>query len=139
MSYISASDLVFNKNNGIYSGGFNVQAIMMKNGISPIMTINNNDSQNGGGLGKVSDIFEGLVVPAYAYHNNYQSGGKHNDYKTYDNNIEDDDVIDEDLHDKLLDLMKNQDTDVKQNKKKNTRKGIFKKNVTKKIKNKNSK
>ena len=138
MSYISASDLVFNNNNGIYSGGFNVQAIMMKNGISPIMTINNNDSQNGGS--KVSDIFEGLVVPAYAYHNNYQSGGKHNNYKTYDNSSEeDDDVVDEDLHDKLLELMKNQDNDVKQNKKKNTKKSIFKKNGTKKNKNKNGK
>jgi hypothetical protein len=137
MSYIGADDLVFTNKDGIHSGGFNVQAIMMKGGISPIMTLNSN-IQNGGALGKVSSIFEGLAVPAYAYHNNYQSGGKYN-YKTYDNDSEDsDDIIDDDLHDKLLNLMRNQEPESKQNKKKNTRKSIVnKKSVTKK--NKNSK
>ena len=43
MSYIEAKDLVYTNKDGIYSGGFNVQSIMMKGGISPIMTINNND------------------------------------------------------------------------------------------------
>jgi hypothetical protein len=133
MSYIGASDLVFNNSDGIYGGGFNVQSIMMKSGISPIMTLNN-DVQNGGS--KVSDIFGGLAVPSYAYYNNYQTGGK-NVYKPYDNN-DDDDVIDEDLHDKLLDLMRNQDNDIKQNKKKLTRKSNKNKNSGTK-KNKNSK
>jgi hypothetical protein len=135
MSYIGASDLVFNNSDGIYGGGFNVQSIMMKSGISPIMTLNN--IQNGGTTNKVSDIFGGLAVPAYVYHNNFQTGGSKYDYKSNENSDEDD-VLDEDLHDKLLDLMRNQDNNIKQNKKKLTRKTNKNKNgVTKK--NKNSK
>jgi len=135
MSYIGASDLVFNNKDGIYSGGFNVQSIMMKGGISPIMTINN--GQNGGSVSKVSDLFQGLVVPAFAYHNNFQSGmqsgGKHNNYKKYESDDEDD-VINDDLHDKLLNLMSEYDDKLK-HKRKNTRKNsINKKNNTKKIK-----
>jgi hypothetical protein len=134
MSYIGASDLVYNNKDGIHSGGFNVQSIMMKGGISPIMTINNN-MQTGGSLEKVSDIFGGLVIPAFAYHNNYQSGGsKHNNHKKYESDDEDD-VINDDLHDKLLDLMNNYDNKIKQTKKKSTRKNsINKKNITKKMK-----
>jgi hypothetical protein len=136
MSYIGASDLVFNNSDGIYGGGFNIQSIMMKSGISPIMTLNN--IQNGGTNGKVSDIFGGLAIPAYVYHNNFQTGGSKHDYKSYENNSDEDDVIDEDLHDKLLGLMRNQDNDVKQNKKKITRKNSKNKNSGTK-KNKNSK
>jgi hypothetical protein len=133
MSYIGASDLVFNNSDGIYGGGFNVQSIMMKSGIPPIMTLNsNNNIQNGGTNGKVSDIFKGLAIPAYAYYNNFQTGGKH-DYKLYENNSDDDDIIDNTLHDKLLELMRNQDND----KKKSTRKNSKNKNSgTKKIKGK---
>jgi hypothetical protein len=142
MSYIGADDLVFNNKDGICSGGFNVQSIMMKGGISPIMTINNNNNQNGGTIEKVSDIFQGLVIPAYAYHNNYQiqNGGKQHKYKTYDSDNDSDsdsheDVINEDLHDKLLQLMNEHENKIKQNKKKSTRKnGINKKNNTKKNK-----
>ena len=66
MSYIGANDLVFNNNkvDGIFGGGFSVNSIMMKGGISPIMTLNGNNIQNGGSTGKVSDIFGGLAVPA---------------------------------------------------------------------------
>ena len=138
MSYIGASDLVFNNSDGIYGGGFNVQSIMMKSGISPIMTLNSNNVQNGGTNGKVSDIFGGLAIPAYAYYNNFQTGGKH-DYRLNENNSDEDDVIDEDLHDKLLGLMSNQDNE---SKKKNTRKNSKNKNggtKKNKIVNKNSK
>ena len=62
MSYIGASDLVFNNSDGIYGGGFNVQSIMMKSGISPIMTLNSNNVQNGGTNGKVSDIFLSMYL-----------------------------------------------------------------------------
>lgn len=135
MSYIGASDLVYNNKDGIYSGGFNVQSIMMKGGISPIMTINNNNNGQTGGS-KVSDMFGGLVVPAFAYHNNYQSGGsKHNNHKIYQSDSDEDDVINDELHDKLLNLMNDYDDKIKQNKKKNTKKNnINKKNSTKKMK-----
>ena len=43
---IGANELVFNtdKEEGVFSGGFNVNSIMMKSGLSPIMTLN---MQNG--------------------------------------------------------------------------------------------
>ena len=128
MSNIGANDLVYTNKDGIYSGGFNVQSIMMKGGISPIMTINNNDDQKGGSTGKVSDIFSGLVVPAYAYYHNGGYKTKSSSYKSHNSDNEEseseDDVIDDDLHDKLLGLVKEHDNKLKQEerKKKRTRK-----------------
>jgi hypothetical protein len=125
MSYIEAKDLVYTNKDGIYSGGFNVQSIMMKAGISPIMTINNNDGQKGGSTAKVSDIFSGLVVPAYAYYHNGGSKSKSTSYKSHNSdNDEEDEVIDDDLHDKLLGLVREHDNKLKQDerKKKRTRK-----------------
>jgi hypothetical protein len=131
MSYIGAKDLVFNNQDGINSGGFNVQSIMLGAGISPIMTLNNNnDGQKGGTTGKVSDMFSGLVVPAYAYYHNGGSKSKSTPYKSNnsenDESDSEDDVIDDDLHDKLLDLVKEHDNKLKQEerKKKRTRKHI---------------
>ena len=126
MSILEPMDLVYTNKDGIYSGGFNVQSIMMKGGISPIMTINNNDGQKGGSTGKVSDIFSGLVVPAYAYYHNGGSKNKSSSYKSHNNNESDseDEVIDDDLHDKLLGLVREHDNKLKQEerKKKRTRK-----------------
>ena len=114
MSNIGVNDLVYTNKDGIYSGGFNVQSIMMKGGISPIMTINNNDGQTGGSTGKVSDIFSGLVVPAYAYYHNGGSKNKSSSYKSHNSdNDEEDDVIDDDLHDKLLGLVREHDNKLK--------------------------
>ena len=89
MSYIGVNDLVYTNKDGICSGGFNVQSIMMKGGISPIMTLNNNDKQTGGSTGKVSDIFSGLVVPAYAYYHN--GGFKSSSYKSHNSNNDESD------------------------------------------------
>ena len=126
MSYIEAKDLVYTNKDGIYSGGFNVQSIMMKGGISPIMTINNNDKQKGGSPSQVSDIFSGLVVPAYAYYHNGGYKTKSSSYKSHNSDESDseDEVIDDDLHDKLLGLVREHDNKLKQEerKKKRTRK-----------------
>ena len=128
MSYIGAKDLVFNNQDGINSGGFNVQSIMLGAGISPIMTLNNNDGQKGGSTGKVSDMFSGLVVPAYAYYHNGGSKSKSSSYKSHnsdnDESDSEDEVIDDDLHDKLLGLVREHDNKLKQEerKKKRTRK-----------------
>lgn len=127
MSNIGANDLVYTNKDGIYSGGFNVQSIMMKGGISPIMTINNNDGLKGGSTGKVSDMFSGLVVPAYAYYHNGGSKNKVSSYKSHnidDGSESEDDVIDDELHDKLLGLVREHDNKLKQEerKKKRTRK-----------------
>jgi hypothetical protein len=125
MCSIGPKDLIFDKNggSGIFGCGFSVNSIMMQNGISPIMTLNNN--QIGGG-GQVSDIFCGLAVPAYAYHNG-GSKVKNNSYKNYESDDDSDDdngVINGDLHDKLLDLVRQHDSALTQTerKKKRTRK-----------------
>jgi hypothetical protein len=141
MSYIGASDLVFNNNkvDGIFGGGFSVNSIMMKNGMSPIMTLNTNSqkgtgSQKGGSTeNKVSDMFGGLAVPAYAYYNNGGSTSKSNSYKNREHDSDsEDDVIDDDLHEKLIGLVKEHESRLTQEerKRKKTRKNKKNKNAT---------
>jgi len=130
LDYIGANELVFNNdtNLGIHSGGFSVNSIMLKAGMSPIMTINTD--QTGGKNDKVSDLFNDLVVPNWAlsYNNHVSSGGK---YKEVEHDEDtDDDVVDDDLHEKLLDLVKEDNIRAKTNKKKTTRKNT--KNLSKK-------
>ena len=139
LDYIGADELVFNNDidNGIHSGGFSFNSIMMKAGMSPIMTLNNNDSMIGGN--KVSDLFNNLVVPNWALtYNNRIIGGKYKEIEHNDDSESDDDeVISDDLHDKLLDLVKQHNIKSKENKKKNTRKNkkiLSKKGGTKKRK-----
>ena len=147
-NYIGAGELVFStdKENGINSGGFDVKSIMMKAGISPIMTLN---GQSGGGdMNKVSDLFDSLVIPNWALsYNNRIIGGHCKDVKNnYDSDDNSDDEnneeIDDDLHDKLLDLVREHDmkTDKEKMDKekkggKKTRKSVkTKKSITKKKK-----
>lgn len=128
LDYIGPDELVFNndKVGGIHSGGFSVNSIMMKAGMSPIMTLNT--EQVGGDFNKVSDLFNNLVVPNWTLsYNNRIVGGK---YKEIDHESDNDDVVDEDLHDKLLELVKEHNIKEKVIKKKMTRKA--KKNVPKK-------
>ena len=138
LDYIGADELVFNNDidNGIHSGGFSVNSIMMKAGMSPIMTLNNNDSMIGGN--KVSDLFNNLVVPNWALtYNNRIIGGKYKEVDHNDDSESDDEVISDDLHDKLLDLVREHNVKSKENKKKNTRKNkkiLSKKGGTKKRK-----
>ena len=101
INYIGGDELVFNsdESGGINSGGFSVNSIMMKAGMSPIMTLNN---QYGGG-DQVSDLFNNLVIPNWALsYDNRMTGGKYNDNIDSDS----DDEVDGDLHDKLIDLVK---------------------------------
>ena len=106
IDYIGADELVFNVNKelGVYSGGFSVDSIMLKAGLSPIMTINN--SIQTGGTDKVSDLFQNLVIPNWAlsYNNKIIGGGISNGNVEEDD--EEDDDIDDDLHDKLIGLVK---------------------------------
>ena len=105
MSYLSADDLVYtsDSNNNIYSGGFRINSIFLKNGISPIKTYNNNLNQNfHGGNKKVSDLFENLVVPSWLLGYDTQSGLMQNNHS--DNDSEDD-FLDESLHEKLFSIM----------------------------------
>lgn len=114
---IDAGDLVFTNNpeEGVYSGGFSVNSILMKSGLSPIITMNS--EMHGGD--KVSDLFNNLVVPNWvvSYGNKMQGGNyKEPDYDS------DEDVIDDDLHEKLLQLVKEDNIKNQKPKKRATRK-----------------
>ena len=112
INYIDANELVFNKDpvNGIYSGGFDVKSILMKAGISPIMTINN---QSGGDSNKVSDLFDSLVIPNWALSYNNRIIGGNKDVKS-DSDEESDEEIDDELHEKLLGLVRHHESKVKE-------------------------
>jgi len=100
--------MIFNNNEkeGIHSGGFSVNSIMLKKGISPIQTLNYNMNNQTGGS-QVSDLFNSLVVPNWAYTSGkITSGGNPIMQNKYDSDDEDgSDVIDDDLHAKLMDLV----------------------------------
>ena len=128
MSYIEPNELIFynDNENGIHSGGFSVNSLFMKAGMSPIMTLNHNKS--GGSDEQVSDLFNDLVVPNWAF---FSTGGKKENIID-ENDTDDDDVIDEDLHEKLLDLVR-EEKSKNETKHKNTKK-VFKINKNKKSK-----
>jgi hypothetical protein len=130
MSYIDGNDLVFygGSDNQIYSGGFSVNSIMMKSGISPFTTLNDINGQNIQNGGNVSDLFKNLVVPSWlvSQSNNFSGGSRH--MKNLDEESDNEEVISDDLHDKLLDLVTVSDAEIK-NKKKHTRR--FKNKVNK--------
>ena len=138
LDYIGAGELVFNNDieGSIHSGGFSVNSIMMKAGMSPIMTVNN--EQFGGESDKVSDLFNNLVIPNWTLtYNNRIVGGKYNDIQKNElDTDEEDDVIQDELHDKLLDLVRKHNETIKNKKQKVTRrvKKYSKKTVTKKNK-----
>jgi hypothetical protein len=113
MSYFGATDLIFNNDpiEGIHTGGFSVKNIMMKGGISPIVTINN---EQHGGSNQVSDLFNSdLVVPnwTYTYNPDIKIGGKKK--QNFDSDDEEVEVIDDELHDKLLELVKVHESEMK--------------------------
>lgn len=147
-NYIDAQDLVMNNENGIYSGGFSVNSILMKSGISPIVTLNKEQDPSQYGGNKVSDIFNDLVVPNWAfYQNSKMIGGARYKNKNIDSDSEsdsdsdvesdmEDDTIPDNLHEKLLGIVTYQESVKQKNKKPTTkkdRKVTSKKNITKKI------
>ena len=134
VEYIGANELIFNKDSesGIYSGGFNINSVMMKAGMSPILTVN---SQTGGN-NKVSDLFDNLVIPNWAlsYH---MKGGEYKENKEESDDEDYNNDIDEDLHDKLLGLVREHDnklTKLEKNKKTRKQKIKSKKGGTKRTK-----
>ena len=140
IDYIGADELVFNNdtNLGIHSGGFSVNSIMLKSGMSPIMTVNS--EQFGGKNEKVSDLFNNLVIPNWTLsYNNRLVGGKYNEIEKNIDNAEDD-IVDDDLHEKLLDLVKQHEVKTQKQKSniKNTKRMKNKTNnsTTKKMKKK---
>jgi len=137
--YFNHEDLILNDNKN--GGGFSVHNIMEKLGMSPIMTINT-DFKIGGknedrNTDNVSDLFKNLAVPSWATMHHMQKGG-YEDKSDSDNNDSDnsDSDIDEDLHEKLLSLVKYDENDKNdENNKNNNKKGGKNKIKSKKSKN----
>jgi hypothetical protein len=130
MSFQPGELIFYNDENGnIHSGGFSVKSMMMKNGMSPIVTLNDPYQKQKGGTDMVSDLFDNIVVPNWALYLPTQSAGNNRKEE------EDDDVIDDDLHDKLLELVKPDVKEIKKGTSKNLK--MKSKNKTKKNKNKN--
>jgi hypothetical protein len=76
-NYIGPDELIYNNDGEIHSGGFSVNSIMLKNGLSPIMTLNDtngNSNQMQTGGEKVSDLFNNLVIPNWSLSYNYKNG-----------------------------------------------------------------
>lgn len=101
---MDASDMIFSdENNKITSGGFSVNSIMLKMGLSPLVTINN---QSGGN--RVSDMFEGIVIPNWAFTHDITAVAKSIYNPDLDVDI-DDEIVHDDVYDKLLDLVTHYD------------------------------
>ena len=115
---MDATDMIFNydnnDNNTITSGGFSVNSIMLKMGLSPLATLN---KQSGGA--NVSDMFSGVVVPNWAFTHDMTKSIYKEAEADYD-----DDVVHDDIYDKLLDLVTHYD---KKHPKKQTKKIKLKK------------
>lgn len=110
LDYIGPDELVFHndKEIGVHSGGFSVNSILWKAGMSPIMTMNNPDNMIGGD--KVSDLFQDLVVPNWvlSYNNRISGGTKYHGRDEESSSDSEDETIHDDLHDRLLDMVKAQ-------------------------------
>ena len=103
--HLGANEFIFYRDKEgdiIYTGGFNVNSILMKQGISPIMTLNQ-PNQSGGSVG---DIFNNLAVPNWALSYNKQGGGTRDKSNDTEEDEEKAEVISDDLHDKLLNMIK---------------------------------
>ena len=124
INYIGANELVFNtdKEAGIYSGGFSINSIMMKSGLSPILTVNK--PLQSGGASQVSDLFKDLVIPNWALSYSMKGG----EYK--DESSDSESEIDDDLHDKLLGLVREHDIKTAGTKKKKSRRQQLTKKAT---------
>jgi hypothetical protein len=128
-NYIGPDELIYNNdvNGNIHSGGFNVNSIMMKAGFSPIITLNASNASQIGGAEKVSDLFNNLVIPNWSLSYNYKTLGGSQSKKE----IEDEEIITEELHEKLLNLVRASEDELKQKVKPN----ISNKNTKKNNKN----
>jgi len=113
---MDANELIFDAGkNGITSGGFSVNSIMLKMGLSPLATLNKSNEQSGGT--HVSDMFDGIVVPTWAFTHDMTAIAK-SIYNPETDNV-DDTVLEDDIYDKLLDLVSHYD---KKHPKKQTKK-----------------
>jgi hypothetical protein len=107
---------------GIQSGGFSVDSLFMKQGRTPIVTLNtkSTDSNN------ISDQFNDLVIPSWLMYSPLQQRGGYQD-----GGHEETSVIEDNLYDELLNMAKEGGSVKKKNTRrrlKNINKGVTKRN-----------
>ena len=96
--FVQDDDFILYKENGkIMSGGFNVESILLKKNLSPISTFNYNNIQSN----NVSDLFKNLTIPSGLYFIE-QKTSSYNKYKYDDDTDDNEEVIENDLYEKLL-------------------------------------
>ena len=128
-----ADDFVLYKEDGnIMSGGYSINSIFLKNGISPMQTVNfrrkgletNSDSKDSLDKdkphNKISSLFEDLVIPAGLYFNNTKLFPENKipfeEYKEHT-------MLPDDIFDKLFKMVE-YEPNLKANNKKKTKKGL---------------
>lgn len=106
-SEITADDLIYYKEGDkIYSGGFQVNSILLKKGLSPLTSFQNAGSIN---ENNISDLFKNFAVPSglLYYPNKIDNGSAdiiiEKDY-VVQGEFDDDEYMTEDIHDRLLEL-----------------------------------
>jgi hypothetical protein len=128
MSELSPNDLVLysNQDGKIYSGGFNINSIFLNKELSPIFNINTSSTQYGGN--NVSELFDNLAIPrGLLYLNDRIEGGNNHRIPFKNDESIENDVINDDIYNKLLNLV-----DLKKNKHTKTKNIKHKKKGTKK-------
>jgi hypothetical protein len=107
MKHLSANDMIFYKEDGkMMSGGFSVESLLLKNGKSPIKTLNGN-GQEGGDDNSVAGIFKNMAVPStLLYQPNREKTLDLFDYEKLEGgNKKTDDVLPEDIHEKFMKMI----------------------------------
>jgi hypothetical protein len=116
-SEITSEDLIFYKEGDkIYSGGFNINSILLKKGISPLNSLNRDSYDNSNTIqssDKVSDLFNNMAVPSgLLYSNSFKPNSNYEDIIFEKNSSiekdfyvdDNDEVLDDDIYEKLIEL-----------------------------------
>jgi len=112
MSILNHNDLIFYKQDGqIISGGYSLNSALLKNGISPMQTMNTLEQTKTGGTNKVqkvSEMFTNFAVPAGLYLMNPTNNTKPDKPKGhYDTHHT---MLSDDIYDKLFKLVQPDET-----------------------------
>lgn len=150
---LTADDFVLYKNaENMMSGGYKLNSIFLKNGVSPMQTVNfrkntletnlESDSKESSSKkdNSISSLFEDLAIPAGLFFNNAKLFSENKiPYQPYEEHT----MLPDDIFDKLFKMVEYEPS-IKQNKYKKTRKsqsgtslsgtGLLKKGLTKKAK-----
>ena len=95
---IGNDDLIFYSLGGnMFSGGFSVDSMLMKGGVSPMKSISVSDSDSHGIFGK------NLAVPPMWFLSSHKgSNNRRNNFESREDDDQIGKLLEEDLHDKLL-------------------------------------